>query len=169
MPQSKEGFVGQSFPRREDKRLLSGNGRYIDDLVLPRMLHVAFVRSPVAHARIRSINLSRVRAASGVALAITAADLKRELPPVADHRIPMPSKWRMAVKHKITNPRQPLLADKIRYVGEPIAAVVAESRYTAEDAIELAAVDLEPLPAVVDAEAALLPDAPLVHDELGTN
>jgi aerobic carbon-monoxide dehydrogenase large subunit len=169
MPQSNEGFIGQSFPRREDKRLLSGNGRYIDDLVLPRMLHVAFVRSPIAHARIRSIDLSRVRAASGVALAITAADLKRELPPVADHRIPMPSKWRMAVKHKITNPRQPLLADKIRYVGEPIAAVVAESRYAAEDAIELAAVDLEPLPAVVDVEAALLPDAPLVHDELGTN
>src|SRR5262245_15033764 len=102
MQGTKEGFIGQSFPRREDKRLLSGHGRYVDDIVLPRMLHVAFIRSPIAHGYIRSIDLTRVRDASGVALAMTAADLKRELPPVADHRIPMPSKWRLAVKHKIT-------------------------------------------------------------------
>jgi aerobic carbon-monoxide dehydrogenase large subunit len=169
MQRSKDSFIGQSVPRREDKRLLSGNGCYIDDIVLPRMLHVAFVRSPVAHARIRSIDLSRVRAAPGVALALSAAELNRELPPVADHRIPMPSKWRLAVKHKITNPRQPLLGEKIRYVGEPIAVVVAESRYAAEAAVEFASFDLDPIAAVVDVEDALRRDAALVHDELGTN
>ena len=135
MEGTKKGFIGQSFPRREDKRLLIGNGQYVADIVLPRMLHAAFIRSSVSHARIRSIDLSRVSAASGVAFAMTAAELKRELPPVADHRIPMPSKWRTAVKHRMTNPRQPLLADKVRYVGEPIAVVLAESRYAAEDAL----------------------------------
>ena len=164
-----EGFIGQSYPRREDRRLLVGNGQYIGDIVLPRMLHVAFVRSPLAHARVRSVDLSHVRTAPGVALAISAADLNRELPPIADHRIPMPSKWRMAVQHKIVNPRQPMLAEKVRYVGEPIAVVVAESRYAAEDAAELASLDLDPLPAVVDVRAALEANAPLVHDELGTN
>ena len=169
MTDERESFIGKSHPRREDKRLLAGHGQYVGDIALPRMLHVAFVRSPVAHARIRSIDLSRVLAAPKVIFAMTAAELKQELPPVADHRIPMPRKWRMAVKHKITNPRQPMLAEKIRYVGEPVAVVVAESRYAAEDAVELASLDLDPLPAVIDPRAALLSDAPLVHEELGTN
>lgn len=164
-----QGFVGKSYPRREDRRLLVGGGQFISDIVFPRMLHVAFVRSPVAHARIRSIDLSRVIAMPGVVLAMTAEQLKQELPPVADHRIPMPSKWRMAIQHKIVNPRQPLLADKIRYVGEPIAVVVAESRYAAEDAVELASFELDPLPAVVDVEAALNAGSALVHEEVGTN
>lgn len=169
MTHQRERFVGKSYPPREDKRLLIGRGQYVGDIAFPQMLHVAFVRSPVAHARIRSIDLSQALNSPKVVFTLSAAELKQELPPVADHRIPMPSKWRMAVKHKISNPRQPMLAEKIRYVGEPVAVVVAESRYAAEDAIELAALDLEPLPPVVDARAALLPGAPLVHEELGTN
>src|SRR6516164_774751 len=107
---SADRFVGRSMPRREDRRLLMGQGKYIADLVLPGMLHVAFVRSPLAHARIRSLDLTRAAAAPGVALVLSSADLQRALPPLPDHRVPMPRKWREAVVHKISHPRQPLLA-----------------------------------------------------------
>ena len=163
-------FVGRSLPRREDRRLLVGCGQYVSDLVLPGMLHVAFVRSPLAHARIRSLDLTRAANAPGVALVLSAVDLQRALPPLPDHRVPMPRKWREAVAHKISHPRQPLLAaDKVHHAGEAIALVVAESRHCAEDAAALAVVDLEPLPAVIDPEAALAPDAPLLHEHLGSN
>ena len=163
-------FVGRSLPRREDRRLLVGRGQYVSDLVLPGMLHVAFVRSPLAHARIRSLDLTRAANAPGVALVLSAVDLQRALPPLPDHRVPMPRKWREAVAHKISHPRQPLLAaDKVHHAGEAIALVVAESRHCAEDAAALAVVDLEPLPAVIDPEAALAPDAPLLHEHLGSN
>src|ERR1700732_221889 len=130
-------YVGRSLWRREDRRLLRGQGQFIADLFLPRMLHAVLVRSPVAHARIRSIDLSRALAAPGVALALHGADLSQLLPPVPEGQISLPSKWTSVIQHKFLNPQQPLLAhDKVRHVGEAIAIIVAENRDQAEDAAE---------------------------------
>jgi aerobic carbon-monoxide dehydrogenase large subunit len=164
------GFVGRSLLRREDRRLLTGEGQFVADLELPRMLHVAFVRSQLAHARIRSVDLSQAAAAPGVALALSGADLRRLLPPVPDTQLSLPSKWTTLVQHEFHNPQQPLLAhDKMRHVGEAIAVIVADSRYAAEDAAALATVELDPLPAVVDGKAALGAGAPIIHEHLKTN
>ena len=153
---SKSSFVGRSILRREDRRLLTGRGQFIADLDLPRMLHAVFVRSPVAHARIRSVDLSRAAAAPGVAYVLSGAELARLLPPVPDTQLSLPSKWTTQVQHKFINPQQPLLAhDKVRHVGEAVAVIVAESRHAAEDAAQLVSLDLDPLPAVVDPEQAL--------------
>jgi aerobic carbon-monoxide dehydrogenase large subunit len=163
-------YVGRSLLRREDRRLLTGQGQFIADLVLPRMLHAVLVRSPVAHARIRSVGLARAAAMPGAVLALNGADLLRLLPPVPEGQISMPSKWASVIQHKFLNPQQPLLAhDKVRHVGEAIAIIVAESRDQAEDAAEQANWDLEELPPVVDPEAALRPDSPIVHDRFQTN
>jgi aerobic carbon-monoxide dehydrogenase large subunit len=163
-------YVGRSLLRREDRRLLIGQGRFIADLVLPRMLHAVFVRSPLAHARIRNVDLAHAAAAPGVALALNGADLLQMLPPVPEGQISLPSKWTTHVQHKFLNPSQPLLAhDKVRHVGEAVAIVVAESRHQAEDAAELVTLDLEELAAVVDTEAALRPGTPIVHDRFDTN
>src|SRR6266481_5009595 len=163
-------YIGRSLRRREDRRLLTGRGQFIADLVLPRVLHAVLVRSPLAHARIRDVDLSRARAAPGVAMALNGADLLQMLPPVPEGQISLPRKWTTVVQHKFLNPRQPLLArDKVRHVGEAVAIIVAESRYEAEDAAELVTLDLEELPAVVDPEAALGAGAPIVHDRFDTN
>src|SRR5215813_15362749 len=159
-------YVGRSLLRREDRRLLTGRGQFIADLELPRMLHAAFIRSPLAHARIRSVDLSPAAAAPGVALALSGADLARLLPPLPDTQLSLPSKWMSRVQHEFHNPQQPGLAyDKVRHVGEAVAVIVAESRYAAEDAAELVTLDLDPLPAVVDAESALRPGGPFIHDK----
>src|SRR5580704_7341174 len=163
-------YIGRSLRRREDRRLLTGQGQFIADLVLPRMLHAVLVRSPLAHARIRAVDLSGAQAAPGVAIALNGADLLQMLPPVPEGQISMPRKWISAIQHKFLNPQQPLLAhDKVRHVGEAVAVIVAESRDQAEDAAERVTWDLEELPAVVDPEAALRPDTPIVHDRFGTN
>jgi len=163
-------YVGRSLLRREDRRLLTGQGQFIADLALPRMLHAVLVRSPVAHARIRSVDLSHAATMPGVMLALNGADLLQLLPPVPEGQISMPSKWTSVVQHKFLNPQQPLLAhDKVRHVGEGIAIIVAETRDQAEDAAEQASWDLEELPAVVDPEAALRPDSAIVHDRFHTN
>ena len=163
-------YIGRSLLRREDRRLLTGRGQFIADLELPRMLHAAFIRSPLAHARIRSVDLSRAAAAPGVALALSGVELARLLPPLPDTQLSLPSKWTSHIEHEFHNPQQPGLAhDKVRHVGEAVAVVVAESRYAAEDAAELVTLDLDPLPAVVSAEAALASGAPLIHEHLQTN
>src|SRR3984893_10456643 len=163
-------YVGRSLLRREDRRLLTGQGQFVADLNLPRMLHAVLVRSPAAHARIRAVDLKRAIAAPGVMAALNGADLLQLLPPVPEGQISLPKKWTTFVQHKFHNPRQPLLAhDKVRHVGEGVAIILAESRYQAEDAAELVTLDLEELPAVVDPEAALRPGAPLVHDRFDTN
>ena len=163
-------FVGRSLPRREDRRLLTGRGQFIADLDLPHMLHAAFIRSPAAHARIVSLDLSRAASFPGVVFVLGGAELARLLPPVPDTQLSLPRKWASIVDHKFINPQQPLLAyDKVRHVGEAVAVIVAESRYVAEDAAQLVTLDLDPLPAVVDPEAALRPDAPLLHDRFATN
>ena len=167
---ARKPFIGRSMLRREDRRLLLGHGQYVDDLVLPRMLHAALVRSPLPHARIRSVDLRRAAAAPGVAFVLSGLELARLLPTVPDHQVALPSKWRTTVKHRILNPQQSLLAgDKVRHVGEAFAVVVAESRYSAEDAAALVEADLEPLPAVVDPEQALEAGAAIVHEQFGTN
>src|SRR5437588_9703964 len=163
-------YVGRPLLRREDRRLLTGQGQFIADLVLPRMLHAVLVRSPLAHARIRSVDVSRAAAAPGALLALNGADLLRLLPPVPEGQISLPSKWTSVIQHKFLNPQQPLLAhDKVRHVGEAIAIIVAESREEAEDAAERVTWELDELPAVVDPEAALRPDSPVVHDRFQTN
>ena len=162
-------YIGRSLLRREDRRLLTGRGQFIADLELPRMLHAAFIRSPLAHARIRSVDLSRA-AAPGVALVLSGVELARLLPPLPDTQLSLPSKWTSHIEHEFHNPQQPGLAhDKVRHVGDAVAVVVAESRYAAEDAAELVTLDLDPLPAVVSAEAALASGAPLIHEHLQTN
>src|SRR5437763_491289 len=122
-------YIGRSLLRREDRRLLMGQGQFVADLVLPRMLHAVLVRSPVAHARIRAVDLSRARAAPGVMAALNGADLLQLLPPVPEGQISLPKKWTTHVQHKFLNPRQPLLAhDKVRHVGEAVAIIVAEEQ-----------------------------------------
>jgi aerobic carbon-monoxide dehydrogenase large subunit len=163
-------FIGRSLTRREDRRLLTGRGQFIADLELPHMLHAVFVRSPLAHARIKAIDTSRAAAAPGVVYVLTGRELAQLVPPVSDTQLALPSKWTALVQHKFINPQQPLLADdKVRHVGEALAVIVAESRYAAEDAAQLVELDLDPLPAVLDPEAALAPGATIVHDRFGTN
>src|ERR1700687_3124108 len=163
-------FIGRSLTRREDRRLLTGRGQFIADLELAHMLHAAFVRSPLAHARIKAIDVSRAAAAPGIFHVLTGPELARELPPVSDTQLALPSKWTALVQHKFINPQQPLLAhDKVRHVGEAVAVIVAESRYTAEDAAQLVELDLDPLPAVLDPEWALDAGATIVHDKFATN
>jgi carbon-monoxide dehydrogenase large subunit len=163
-------YVGRSLLRREDQRLLTGQGQFVADLVLPGMLHAVFVRSRVAHARIRSIDVARAAAMPGVVAALAGAALLKLAPPVPGAQLSLPSKWRTQIEHKVHLPQQPLLAlDKVRHVGEAIAVVVAESLYQAQDAAEHVTADLEPLPAVTDAAAALEPGAALVHEQYHTN
>ena len=163
-------FIGRSITRREDRRLLTGRGQFIADLDLPQMLHAVFVRSPHAHARIRSIDLSRAVAARGVVYALSGPELAKFLPPVPDTQLALPRKWTSVVQHDFINPQQPLLAhDKVRHVGEALAVIVAEDRYAAEDAAQLVELDLDPLPAVLDPEASLAVGAPIVHDRFATN
>ncbi len=163
-------FVGRSMPRREDHRLLTGQGQFVADLALPRMLHATFVRSTAAHARIRSIDVSRAAGMPGVVSALTGADLQRIAPPVPGAQVSLPSKWRAQIEHTIKVPQQPLLAvDKVRHVGEAVAVIVAETLYQARDAAEHVSIDLEALPAVVDAAAALEAGSALVHEQFRTN
>jgi carbon-monoxide dehydrogenase large subunit len=167
---NKARFVGQSIPRREDRRLLTGRGQFIADLALPHMLHAVLVRSPVAHARIGKVDLTRAAAAPGVVYALSGIELAQLLPPVPDTQLSLPSKWTTLVQHTFINPQQPLLAhDKVRHVGEAFAVIVAESRHAAEDAAQLVEVEFDPLPAVVDPEAALAAGATIIHDKFKSN
>jgi aerobic carbon-monoxide dehydrogenase large subunit len=158
MPLSKS--VGARIKRREDPSLIRGLGQYVDDVKLPEMLHVAILRSPHAHARIKSIDTAAAGQHPGVVAVVTGAELRDQIgtiPTTADNptlRIP---------KHFV------LAVDKVCYVGEGVAAVVAESRYTARDAIDLIQVEYDPLPAVTDPEKALAPDSPVIHSEWPDN
>jgi aerobic carbon-monoxide dehydrogenase large subunit len=131
-------LVGVRVPRIADRKFLTGSGRYIDDLVWPGTLHVAFVRSPHAHARLGAIDTGQARSLPGVVAVLTGRDFGAELKPL---RAEAPRDW-------------PLATEKVRHVGEPVAVVVAADRYVAADAADSVTVDYEALPAVVDAEAA---------------
>jgi len=158
-------YFGQRIKRNEDPRLLTGQALFVDDVNLPGMLHVAFLRSPYAHARIRRVDCSRALARAGVVAAYSAQDLGdywRKGPLLVS-----PPPIEGIEFHERT---QPILArDKVRHQGEPLVAVVAESRYLAEDALGDIQVDYEPLPAVVDLEQALQPGAARVHEDLESN
>jgi len=157
--------IGQRLKRNEDPRLLTGRALFVDDLNLPGMAHVAFLRSPHAHARIRGIDVSAAREMEGVVAVYTAADLGDYWQP-GPLLVPPPPVEGM-VFHQRT--QVPLAKDKVRHLGEPVVLVVAESRYIAEDAVERIFVDYEPLPAVVDLEKALSPNAALLHEDVGSN
>lgn len=152
--------VGARVQRVEDPRLLTGKGAYVDDHRLPGTLHVAFVRSDHAHAAIKAIDADGAAAMPGVAGVFTAED-------VADLHQPIRSTSRMKDYH--ATELLPLASGKVRYVGEPVVAVVAESRYLAEDAAQQVFVDYEVLGDVTDPERALEPGAVLLHDDAGTN
>jgi carbon-monoxide dehydrogenase large subunit len=158
-------YLGKRILRNEDARLLTGRALFVDDVQLPGMLHVAFVRSNYAHGRLRSVDVSTARQRHGVLAVFTAADLGDywRPGPLLVPPPPIPD----LVFHQCT--QVPLVRDKVRHVGEPIAMIVAESRYVAEDAMEDVLVDIEPLEAVVDLEAALDPAAPLIHEHLTSN
>lgn len=167
---SMDRFVGQAIRRKEDRRLLSGRGRFVADLRLVNAVHCAFAHSNFGHARIRSINVDNARAVPGVVAVLTAEDLAPDLSAMPGLQNNPPAAWRERVEHELNIPDQPLLADKVvRYVGEPYAVVVAENRYIAEDAVELIEADFEPLPVVVDVYDAMRPDAPKVHETLDGN
>ncbi len=149
--------IGQAITRREDDRLLTGQGRFVDDLGEPGDLHVVFVRSPYAHARLAAIDDREARAAAGVAAVFTGADLVAEK---VGSFPPNPALKNAAGQKMSTPPLHPLAVDVVRFVGQPVAAVVAASRAAAERAAALVQVDYEPLPAVASLEAALAPGAP---------
>ncbi|MBK8064997.1 MAG: xanthine dehydrogenase family protein [Betaproteobacteria bacterium] len=150
--------------------MLQGKGQYVADMELPGMLHAVFVRSPVAHALIKSVSTEAAEQAPGVVRILTGAQLEKMLPPVPDNQLVLPSKWKALVPHRILNPRQSLLCtDKARHVGEAVAVVIATSRVAAEDASELVEVDYEMLPAIVDPMKALEKGSALVHESLKTN
>jgi len=152
-------FVGQSVQRVEDPRLLTGHGRYVDDVTVPGMLHCAFVRSDVARGSIVRVDASAARALDGVVAVLTADDLNA-------HAGSMQPTILLTMAGA---PLRPVAGGDVRFVGEPVALVVAESRYVAEDAAELVDVEIDPERAVVDVERALDDDAPLVHPELDSN
>jgi aerobic carbon-monoxide dehydrogenase large subunit len=160
-PEAKK-FIGGGVPRKEDPEFLTGEATFIDDITIPGMLWIAVVRSPVAHARINSVDTSRAKEMPGVVAAFSGADLADQweagLPcawPVTED-IKMPDHW-------------PVAKDDANFAGDTVAVVVAESRAEAVDAAEAVEVDYEMLDAVLDIEDALKDGAPIVHDDLGTN
>jgi carbon-monoxide dehydrogenase large subunit len=153
-------FVGQSVRRVEDRRILTGRGRYIDDMQLPKMLHAVFVRSSVAHGRIVSVDVDAARSMPGVVAVLTALELEGQAYP-------------LSIQPDVPNVERPvftaLASDKVRYVGDPIAVVVAEGRYAAEDARDAIVVDYDPLEAVASIEHAENPERPNLFDDIPSN
>ena len=161
-PPASNSNVGVTKLRKEDAHLVTGRTTWTDNLSPTGTLYMALLRSPLAHARIQRIDVSAAKAAPGVVDVLTGADL-------ADAwHASLPSVWKVTVDVK-EPPHWPLAQDEVRYVGDGVAVVVADSRGAAADALELIDIDYEPLPAVVDIEAAMADDSPLVHAELGTN
>ena len=154
-------YIGRSVPRPNAKRLVQGRGTYVDDLRMPRLAHVAFLRSPYAHARIRSLDVSAAKAAPGVIMVATGADIAKVCTP-----------WVGVLTHfkgLKSAPQYPVAIERACWAGEAICAVVANTRAEAEDAIALIEADLQPLPVTVDMETALDPGTPVIHPDLGDN
>ena len=155
-------LFGSGIRRREDPRLITGQASYTDDIKLTGMVHAAILRSPHAHARIRSIDTDAAKQAPGVLAVYTGADTEGVLNPI-------PCAWVIPDSDIKVVAYPPIAKDIVRYVGDAVAVVVAEDRYQAEDALELISVDYEPLPAVVNPEAALQPGAPQLHEDAPNN
>jgi 2-furoyl-CoA dehydrogenase large subunit len=154
-----KGFIGQSVPRKEDKRLLQGQGVFVDDVKRHNMGYVHFVRSPYAHAKIRSIDVTAALEHPAVYGTLTGDEVAILTDPF----------FQIAPEPGGRVKDYALAVGKVRYVGEPVAAVVAETREAARDAAELVEVEYEPLDVVVDARKALADDAPILHEEVGSN
>ena len=153
-------YIGSPIRRKEDIRFLTGKATFVDDIKLPNMLHAAFLRNPHAHARIRGIDATRALAIPGIVAVFTFEDIASLAKPIPIRLYPLPGLERVL--------QYPLAQDVVRYVGEPVAIVVAESRYLAEDGIDAIEVTYEPLPAISDMRESLR-DQVLVHEERGTN
>ena len=155
------GYIGRPVVRPQTARLVAGRGMFTDDVPIPRMLHAAFLRSPHAHARMAAIDTSAAAALPGVVRVVTGREMAAHCRP-----------WVGILKNYASMksaPQYPLAVDKAVWQGEPVVAVVAESRALAEDGVALVKITWEPLPPVVDAEAALAPGATVIHPELGDN
>jgi 2-furoyl-CoA dehydrogenase large subunit len=152
-------WVGTPIKAKEALRLITGGGRFVDDIKIPGMLYAALLRSPYAHAKIKRIDTSKAEKLPGVVAIVTQEDVLKWCKPYPQI-VPPPA-------DKLLD--YPIAVGKVRFAGEPVAAVAATDRAIAEDACELIEVEYEPLPPVLDAEEALKPDAPLVHEEVGTN
>ena len=152
-------MIGRPLPRVEDPRLLRGHGAYVTDMALPGLLHLAVLRSPHAHARIRKADLGGAATMRGIVATLGAGDVQ------ALGALPV-----LAAPPGQRQTDFPVLPhDRVRYVGQPVAAVVAESRYVAQDALERMVMEYEPLPVVMDVEAATRADAPRLYDEWPDN
>ncbi len=153
---------GSSIKRREDPALITGKGQFTDDICLPHMTHLAIVRSPHAHARILNINTSKAKAVDGVVAVFTGEDIRKSGTPGV-----VPVGWLLP---NLKTPPHPVLAtEKVRYVGDGVAAVVAENRYTAADAVDLVEVDYESLAVVTNPAGAVEEESPQIHDEALNN
>src|SRR5215207_8785667 len=152
-------FVGQRVQRREDARLVTGHGSYVDDVVVPGMLHVAFVRSDIPCGTITSLDVSAARDLPGVVAVFTGAELNGD---VAEA-------WVDFEGGDTGRPFRMMADGDVRFAGEPVVLVVAESRYIAEDACDLVELEIEPIDAIVGHDAALAPGARSVHPERGDN
>jgi carbon-monoxide dehydrogenase large subunit len=159
--QPAQKWVGQAMRRKEDPRMITGRGRYVDDMVVPGMLYMAVVRSPEAHAKIVSIDASGAREIPGVHGVFTAEDL--------DLASPLPMAWVPPGVEMHSPETLPLAKGEVKYVGQAVAAVVGEDKYAVVDAAEQVLVEYDPLPVVVDPEKALEDGSDLVHPEFGTN
>ena len=156
-------WVGQSIKRKEDRRLLVGDGQYLPDIVLPRMVVMGFVRSIHAHAKITSIDTAQAAALPGVRAVLTGADVKHLGSVLSDMSTPnLPGETNRPIFW-------PLSIDEVKYVGDPLAVVVARDKYILEDAIELVDVEYDPLDIVIDPEHALQADAPRLYPDWGDN
>jgi aerobic carbon-monoxide dehydrogenase large subunit len=156
-------MLGMPIKRGEDPRLVSGSGAYLEDLVLPGLVQLAFARSPHAHARLGHIDVAAARELPGVVAVLTAADIDTALPR------DLPGDWPSEFEDDHRPPNKVLARDKVRFVGEAVVAVLAETRAQANDAIDAVEIEYDPLPAVTDPEAALRPGAPLLYEQFGTN
>jgi carbon-monoxide dehydrogenase large subunit len=156
-------MIGASIKRREDPRLITGQAIYVDDIKLVGMLHMAILRSPYGHARIKEIKTEAARALPGVVAVYTAEDLKG--------KVGLMSVGVLLAPHieKGMGRRGPLAEGKVRFYGDPVSVVIAQDPYIARDALDLIEVDYEPLPAAIDVEQAMRPDAPVLYEEFGTN
>ena len=158
-------YLGQALKRFEDPRLITGQGLFVDDVALPGMLHVAILRSPHAHARIKSLDAAEARSLPGVVHVLTSEDIEGVLQPVPTGVGVYEGKF-----DQIEAPEHPVLArGKVCYVGQPVAMVVAQDAYLARDALDSIRVDYEPLPAIIDPLEVVDRDSIPIHEEVGTN
>jgi 2-furoyl-CoA dehydrogenase large subunit len=157
MPEKRQKkWVGTGMKRKEDLRLLTGRARFMDDIHLPNMKYAAILRSPYPHAWIKGLDISQALNVSGVRGVLTGSDVAAMSQPFPVG-VPVPPKYYSCA------------VDKVRFVGEPVAVVIADSRYIAEDALDMIQVEYDPLPVVMDIEEAAEPDAPILHDNIGSN